>query len=241
MESVPKQSSENSVGNMFDNIAPVYDKLNHILSFGLDFLWRARLAGMVEKNKQIKILDLATGTGDLLISILNKNPNIIEAAGLDISENMLAICREKIAKRNLSEKVKLIRSDATSSGQPENSYDLITMGFGIRNTPDSSQTLSEILRLLKNSGTALILEFSIPSNRFFRFLYMIYLRLWVPFIGRLFSGDKKAYRYLNTSIEGFYNTKDFCSLMQKAGFENVTAIPLAFGIACIYKGTKTSG
>ncbi|MBN2589750.1 MAG: bifunctional demethylmenaquinone methyltransferase/2-methoxy-6-polyprenyl-1,4-benzoquinol methylase UbiE [Sedimentisphaerales bacterium] len=223
---------------MFDRIATVYDKLNHILSFGMDFFWRTRLAGMVEKKKQLKILDLATGTGDLLIAILRKNPNITEAIGLDISENMLAICKKKIAAYNLSQKVKLIRSDADSSGLPDNTYDLITMGFGIRNTPDSPKTLSEIFRLLNKNGTALILEFSIPSNRLIKFLYILYLRIWVPFIGRFVSGDKKAYRYLNTSIEEFHNMKEFSSLMQKTGFKNITATPLAFGIACIYQGSK---
>ena len=238
MESVSRQSPENSVGRMFDRIAPVYDKLNHILSLGLDFFWRARLAGMIEKNKQLKILDLATGTGDLIITILQKNPNITEAIGLDISENMLAICQKKIAKNNLSRKIQLICSDAAASGLPNNTYDFVAMGFGIRNTPDSSKTLSEIFRLLKKNGTALILEFSIPSNKLIRFLYMIYLRYWVPFIGRIISGDKQAYKYLNTSIEGFYNIKEFSSLMQKAGFHNVIATPLAFGVACIYKGSK---
>jgi len=238
MESVSKKTPENSVGRMFDRIAPVYDKLNHILSFGLDFHWRAKLAGMVENNKQVKILDLATGTGDLIIAVLKKNPNISEAVGMDISENMLAICQKKIAKNNLSHKVQLICSDAVSSGQQNNTYDVVTMGFGIRNTPDSSKTLSEIFRLLKKNGTVLILEFSIPSNRLIRFLYLIYLRYWVPFIGRLVSADKQAYRYLNTSIEGFYKINEFSSLMQKTGFQNITAVPLAFGIACIYKGSK---
>ena len=238
MESVSKKSSKNSVGQMFDRIAVVYDKLNHILSFGMDFLWRARLADMVEKEKQLKILDLAVGTGDLLIEVLRKNPNIKEAVGLDISEKMLVICQKKVAKNNLAERVKLICSNADSSGLPDNTYDTVTMGFGIRNTPDPIKTLSEIFRLLKKDGTALILEFSIPSNRMLKFIYMIYLRYWVPFIGRIISGDKQAYRYLNTSIEEFYDMKEFSSLMRKSGFENINAIPLAFGIVCIYKGSK---
>ena len=238
MESVSNQSSENTVCQMFERIANVYDRLNHILSFGMDFYWRARLAGMVEKEKQLKILDLAVGTGDLLIALLKKNPNISNAVGLDISEGMLEICKKKIAKNNLSNRTKLVCSDANSSGLPDNTYDIITMGFGIRNTPDSSKTLSEIIRMLKNNGNALILEFSTPPNKLIKFFYMIYLRLWVPFIGRLISGDKQAYKYLNTSIEDFYNMQEFSSLMQKSGFHNVIATPLAFGIACIYIGSK---
>lgn len=238
MKSVSKHSSDNSVGRMFDRIAANYDRLNHILSFGLDFGWRAKVANMVEKEKPLKLLDLASGTGDLLIALVEKNPNIIEAEGLDISENMLAICQKKIAENNLSHKVKLICSDANSNDLPDNNYDTVTIGFGIRNTPDSSKTLSEIFRLLKKNGTALILEFSIPENRIIKFLYMTYLRFWVPFIGRIISGDKQAYRYLNTSIEKYYNAKEFTSLMRISGFENIIAIPLAFGIVHIYKGSK---
>jgi demethylmenaquinone methyltransferase/2-methoxy-6-polyprenyl-1,4-benzoquinol methylase len=241
MESVSRQPLHNSTGPMFDRIANVYDRLNHILSLGVDSFWRFRLAGMVEKKKQLRILDLATGTGDLLIALLRRNPNINEAVGLDISKKMLEICQKKIAQRNFSGKVKLVCSDADSSGLPDNAYDVVTMGFGIRNTPDSLKTLSEIFRLLKDNGTALILEFSVPSNRILKFFYIIYLRFWVPFIGRIMSGDKHAYRYLNTSIEEFYNMEEFASLMQKSGFENVIATPLSFGIGCIYKGSKIQG
>ncbi|MBN1975703.1 MAG: bifunctional demethylmenaquinone methyltransferase/2-methoxy-6-polyprenyl-1,4-benzoquinol methylase UbiE [Sedimentisphaerales bacterium] len=240
MKSVSRQSSENSVGRMFDRIAPDYDKLNHILSFGMDFYWRAKLAGMADRKKQIKVLDLAAGTGDLLIALLRKNPNIIEAVGLDISDNMLAICRKKIASYNLAGRITTICSDVNSSGLPDNTFDIVAMGFGIRNTPDVLKTLSEIYRLLKQSGSALILEFSMPSNKVIKFFYLFYLRYWVPFIGRIISGDKEAYGYLNSSIEKFCNREEFSSLMREAGFQNVITFPLTFGIVCIYKGSKTN-
>jgi len=240
MNSVSRQSSDNSVGQMFSRIAPVYDKLNHILSFGMDFFWRGRLAGMVDKKKQLQILDLAAGTGDLLIALLRKNPNIIEAVGLDISENMLAVCRKKITRYNLTERVNLICSDVNACGLSDNMFDVVTMGFGIRNTPDSFKTLTEIFRLLKEGGSVLILEFSIPSNWMLRFFYLLYLRFYVPFIGRIISGDKEAYGYLNSSIEKFYNREEFSSLMREAGFQNVITLPLTFGIVCIYKGSKTN-
>ena len=231
-------SSADAVCKMFDSIAPYYVLLNHVLSFGWDFLWRRKLANTVNNDKKLKVLDLATGTGDLLISVLRRNPNITEAVGLDISENMLALCRERIAKRKLTDRVSLVRSDAADSGLPGESFDVVTMGFGIRNTPDAFKTLCEMHRILKHGGTVLILEFSIPSNRIIRKCYLLYLRNFVPMLGRLLSGDKNAYRYLNTSVENFYSRNDFSELMRKAGFNDVSAAPLTFGVVCIYKASK---
>ncbi|MDT8303233.1 MAG: bifunctional demethylmenaquinone methyltransferase/2-methoxy-6-polyprenyl-1,4-benzoquinol methylase UbiE, partial [Sedimentisphaerales bacterium] len=232
-------SSADTVCRMFDRIAPYYVLLNHVLSFGWDFLWRRKLAKAVNSDRKLKVLDLATGTGDLLISLLRRNPNITEAVGLDISENMLAICRDRIAKHKLTDRVNLVRSDAADCGLPDESFDVVTMGFGIRNTPDAFKTLSEIYRLLRQGGTVLILEFSLPSNRIIRKCYLLYLRNFVPLLGRVLSGDKNAYRYLNTSVEKFYSMNDFTSLMRKAGFNDVSAAPLTFGIVCLYKASKT--
>jgi len=223
---------------MFDRIAPVYDILNHLLSFGRDFFWRRRLAGTVDKNGKLRVLDLATGTGDILICLLRRNPNIAEAVGLDISENMLAICRRKIARHKLVDRISLVRADAAACGLAGESFDVVTMGFGIRNTPDAFKTLTEINRLLKQGGTTLILEFSMPANRILRGFYLFYLRSFVPLLGRLLSGDNHTYRYLDTSIEKFHCTDDFCRIMQKAGFSDVNATPLTFGVACLYQGTK---
>lgn len=231
-------SSPDAVCRMFDSIAPYYVLLNHVLSFGLDFLWRRKLASTVNKDKKMKALDLATGTGDLLISLLRRNTNISEAVGLDISEKMLTLCRQRIAKHKLTKRVSLVRSDAADSGLPSESFDVVTMGFGIRNTPDAFKTLCEIHRLLRQGGAALILEFSLPSNRIIRKCYLLYLRNFVPMLGRLLSGDKHAYRYLNTSVENFYSMDDFCYLMRKAGFKDVNVTPLTFGVACIYKASK---
>ena len=230
--------NSNPVGQMFDRIAPAYDRLNHLFSFGRDFSWRRRLAGAVNKNEKLRILDLATGTGDVLISLLSGNSDIAEAVGLDISENMLAVCRRKIARRKLAGRIKLVRADVTANGLPGESFDAVTMGFGIRNTADAFKTLTEIHRLLKEGGTAFILEFSMPANRIIRGFYLFYLRFFVPLLGRLLSGDNHAYRYLDTSIENFHRADDFCRLMQKAGFSNISATPLTFGVACLYQGTK---
>ena len=223
---------------MFDRIAPAYDILNHLLSFGRDLSWRRRLANAVVKNEKLRVLDLATGTGDILICLLRRNPNIAEAVGLDISDNMLALCRRKIARRKLSERIKLVRADVTANGQAGGSFDVVTMGFGIRKTPDAFKTLTEIHRLLKRGGTALILEFSMPANRILRSFYLFYLRFFVPLLGRLLSGDNHAYRYLDKSIESFHRAEDFCRIMQKVGFSDVSAKPLTFGVACLYQGTR---
>ena len=238
MDSVTRQSSQNLTGQMFSRIASVYDRLNHILSFGMDFIWRNKVARLIDYKGELRILDLATGTGDLLIAVLRRNSNITEAVGLDISEEMLEICRRKIAHYNLTEQVNLVCADADSNGLFDESFNVVTIGFGIRNIPDASATLTEIYRLLRPEGTSFILEFSMPDNRLLRFLYLKYLRYCVPLIGRILSGDKNAYKYLNASVEKFYTSENFTSLMRKAGFENIQVVPLTFGIARIYIGLK---
>lgn len=227
-----------SISRMFDSITPTYDILNHILSLGMDFYWRRQLADTIDTKKNIRILDMATGTGDVLISLLHRHPDITKAVGLDISENMLALCRRKITKYHLTDKVTLIKADAAATSLASETFDYVTMGFGIRNTTEVLATLNETHRLLYQGGKVLILEFSMPSNRIIRNCYLFYLRRFVPLVGRLLSGDFNAYRYLNTSIENFYSQENFCRLMQKAGFTNINATPLTFGIACIYQGTK---
>jgi demethylmenaquinone methyltransferase/2-methoxy-6-polyprenyl-1,4-benzoquinol methylase len=238
VEGTPKSVNTNSIGQMFDRIAPAYDILNHLLSFGQDFSWRRRLAETVVKDRKLRVLDLATGTGDVMISLLDRNPNITEAVGLDISEKMLALCLQKIIRRKLSDRIKLIHANMAGNGLNDESFDVVTMGFGIRNTPDAFKTLTEIHRLLKEGGTALILEFSMPANRILKGFYLFYLRFFVPLLGRLLSGDNHAYRYLDTSIENFHRPDDFRRLMQKAGFSDISAKPLTFGVACLYQGTK---
>ncbi len=234
----PPALAVNSVGQLFDRIAPTYNILNHILSLGQDFYWRRKLAECIDKKHKLRVLDLATGTGDLLISLLRRNPNIVEAIGLDISENMLALCRKKITKHNLTKRASLVHADANSCPFADETFDVITMSFGIRNTPDPFKTLGEIRRLLKPGGTVLILEFSMPSNRILRNCYLLYLRRFVPLLGRIISGDDHAYKYLNTSIENFVNVKNFRYLMLKADFSNVRATPLTLGVIGLYLGYK---
>ncbi len=230
--------AEPSVGRMFDRIAPTYDLLNHLLSLGRDFSWRRKAVRQLDPSRDLKVLDLATGTGDMLITLFRERPNITEAAGLDISENMLATCRGKLRKRGLIDRARLLCADASKMPFSDGTFDAATMAFGIRNTADAAATLREIHRVLNSGGTALILEFSLPACPVMRWFYLRYLRLAVPFVGALVSGDRHAYQYLNESIEGFQQPAEFCRLMQEAGFHDISVIPLTHGVASIYKGTK---
>lgn len=231
-------SSENAVGKMFDRIAPRYALLNHILSFGLDFSWRRSLAKVLDENRPLELLDLATGSGDLLISILRRRGNISKAVGLDISEKMLYVCRRNLEKAKLGERATLIQADAARTGLADNSFDVVTMAFGIRNVADPGETLAEIFRVLRPGGKALILEFSLPSNRLIRGIYLVYLRHIVPFIGRLISRDKTAYRYLNTTIESFHRNCDIPELMTKCGFADIATKRLTLGTVSLCSGVK---
>ena len=245
---MPLQTSEScktfghevDICRMFDRIAPRYDLLNHLLSFGQDFFWRRKAAKYLNssRNGKLEILDLATGTGDLLISLFRKNRNITKAVGLDISENMLAICREKINSHKLTEQISLVQADAAGIPLPENSFDAVTIAFGIRNTADTFETLKEMHRILRPGGISLILEFSLPANRILRKCYLFYLRRFVPLLGRVVSGDDYAYSHFGKTVENFYSADDFRALMKEAGFLNVQASQLTFGVVCIYRGYK---
>jgi len=225
---------------MFDRIAPRYDLLNHLLSFGQDFFWRRKVAKYLNssRNGKLEILDLATGTGDLLISLFRENRNIAKAVGLDISENMLAICREKINSHKLTEHISLMQADVARIPFTENSFDVVTIAFGIRNTADASETLKEMHRILRPGGISLIMEFSLPQVRIIRGCYLLYLRCLLAIIGCVVSGDNYAYRYFGKTVENFYSADDFCALMKEAGFQNVLANQLTAGVVCIYRGYK---
>ena len=230
--------AELCMGRMFDRIAPTYDLLNRLLSFGRDVVWRRRAARCLGDRGPIRVLDLATGTADLPIALLQECPRISDVVGVDCSEEMLRVGREKIGRRGLSDRVRLVRGDATNTPFSDASFDAVTMAFGIRNTPDAKATLDEIHRLLGPAGTAVVLEFSLPANPVMRWGYLAYLRFVIPVIGALVSRDRGAYRYLNQSIEAFHGPAAFWAMMEQAGFRDVSAAPLTGGVASIYKGSK---
>jgi demethylmenaquinone methyltransferase / 2-methoxy-6-polyprenyl-1,4-benzoquinol methylase len=227
-----------SMGRMFDRIAPTYDVLNHLLSFGRDFSWRRRTADRIPKTRPIRVADLATGTADMLIAALQGHPNITEAVGLDVAGQMLEIGKQKVQRSGFSDRVRFVQGDLTQTPFEAESFDVVTMAFGIRNTPDPAATLREVHRILKPGGQALILEFSLPACPVMRRAHLIYLRLVVPLVGAVLSGDRQAYRYLNRSIEAFHKPDAFRSLMEQESFTQTAAIPLTGGIASIYEGLR---
>lgn len=223
---------------MFDRIAHRYDLLNRLLSLGQDVVWRNRVARHLPEKSGQQVLDLATGTADQLISLFRKSKRVGGGIGIDMAENMLALGRSKLQKRGLDAFLKLQIGDAAAIPFPENTFDAVTISFGIRNVNDVLQALQEMRRVLQPGGRALILEFSLPQNRFLRRIYLFYFRHILPRIGGLISGDRYAYRYLNETVETFPYGKDFCDLLWKVGFDAVKMTPLSFGIATIYQGDK---
>ncbi|RMF60071.1 MAG: bifunctional demethylmenaquinone methyltransferase/2-methoxy-6-polyprenyl-1,4-benzoquinol methylase UbiE [Calditrichaeota bacterium] len=227
-----------AVWRMFDRIAHRYDLLNRLLSFRQDVVWRKRVVNFLPERNQLHVLDLATGTGDLLIALQENSTRVASGVGIDLAEKMLEIGREKLRKKSLDERLTLQKGDAMAIPFPENTFDVVTIAFGIRNVEDVEKSLKEMYRVLKNKGRVLILEFSLPENRIFRAIYLFYFRNILPRIGGWISGDSTAYRYLNRTVETFPYGKEFCRLLQSAGFKEVSFTPLTFGIATIYQGDK---
>lgn len=226
---------------MFDRIAFRYDLLNRLLSFRRDVAWRKRLGRCLPSGTNLRVLDLATGTADVLIALHSgsgKTGKVGNGVGLDMSMNMLTLAKKKVEQRRLGDRLAMLRGDASAIAVKDNVFDAATMAFGIRNVVDVSKALREIHRVLKPEGRGLILEFSLPRSRLFRTLYLFYFRHVLPRVGALISGDRQAYRYLNQSVETFPQGEDFRELMTQAGFTNVQAFPLSLGIATLYQGDK---
>jgi demethylmenaquinone methyltransferase/2-methoxy-6-polyprenyl-1,4-benzoquinol methylase len=234
-KSVP---SRKEVWKMFDRIAHRYDLLNRLLSAGQDVVWRKKVGKFLPQKQKLHVLDVATGTADLLIYMRETNPAVASGVGIDMAEQMLAIGREKLAKKGLDQQFTLRTGNAEAIPFSDNQFDAATISFGIRNVTDVPKALREMHRVLKPGGRALILEFSLPNNNLLRTLYLFYFRNILPKIGGLISGDFYAYKYLNNTVETFPYGKDFCKLMEDAGFNNVRMTPLTFGIATIYYGDK---
>ncbi|HMP74852.1 MAG TPA: bifunctional demethylmenaquinone methyltransferase/2-methoxy-6-polyprenyl-1,4-benzoquinol methylase UbiE [Kiritimatiellia bacterium] len=232
----PAEPSRHEVWRMFDRIAPRYDLLNRVLSGGRDVAWRRRMAKLLPNREGLRLLDVATGTADQILMLMDVAPRVTEATGVDMAEKMLEKGREKVRARGMEKQIHLKTGDAVAIPEPDAAYDVCTISFGIRNVVDVVQGLREMRRVLRPDGRAMVLEFSQPEARWFRGLYFFYLRHVLPVLGGWFSGDREAYRYLNVTIETFPSGAAFCALMQQAGFVNVRAVPLTLGIASIYVG-----
>lgn len=214
---------------LFDRIATTYDRVNRVLSFGVDSLWRKQVVRRLPRGA---ILDLACGTGELALAIAEKEG--VQVTGLDLSEGMLEVARRRTDGHGIT----LIHGDAQQLPLPEASFDATTIAFGIRNVPDVPAALAEMHRVLRPGGQALILEFSLPTNRLVRALHCFYLRHILPRVGGWISGDREAYRYLNTTIESFPYGEDFLALVRGAGFSECRATPLTLGIATLYEARR---
>ena len=224
------------VATMFNNISKNYDGLNRVISFGIDVSWRKKVVKIVSNNNPQSILDIATGTGDLALMMSKLNPKKI--VGLDISEGMLSVGKQKIAKAQLSDTIEMIVGDSEDMPFKDDTFDAITVSFGVRNFANLDRGLTEIRRVLKPSGSLVILETSNPTKFPFKQGYKMYTSFILPLIGKLLSKDKIAYSYLSESANYFPFGKNFDNILKKNGFINTEYIPLTFGVATIYIASK---
>jgi demethylmenaquinone methyltransferase/2-methoxy-6-polyprenyl-1,4-benzoquinol methylase len=230
-------SKKEQVADMFNNISKTYDFLNHFMSLGIDIIWRKKAINELKKDKPQLILDVATGTGDFAFEALSilKPEKII---GVDISQGMLNIAKQKIAKRNLSALFELKLGDSEKLPFNADEFDAVTVAYGVRNFENLETGLANIYRVLKPGGKAVVLEFSKPRVFPVKQLYKFYFNYITPGIGKLFSKDARAYTYLPESVAAFPDGAAFTGLMDKAGFKSTKSRPLAFGICSIYTGVK---
>ncbi|MGN6178389.1 MAG: bifunctional demethylmenaquinone methyltransferase/2-methoxy-6-polyprenyl-1,4-benzoquinol methylase UbiE [Mucilaginibacter sp.] len=230
-------AKKEQVADMFNNISKTYDFLNHFLSLGIDIIWRKKAINELKADKPKRILDVATGTGDFAFEALSiLQPEMI--IGVDISQGMLDIANQKIAKRGTQNRFEVKLGDSEKLPFGANEFDAVTVAYGVRNFEDLQKGLNDIYRVLKPGGKAVVLEFSKPKAFPVKQLYNFYFNYITPGIGKLFSKDARAYTYLPESVAAFPDGKAFTELMQKAGFSNTKCRPLAFGICSIYTGVK---
>lgn len=225
------------IASLFDRISPKYDALNHLLSFNIDKVWRRKTAKTVAQFSPKTILDLATGTADLAIAVAKYNPQA-HIIGTDISEKMLEIGDAKIKKQKLENQIELHYGDAAKLPFEDNTFDVVTVAFGVRNFEDLDKGLSEICRVLKPNGQAVILEFSMPERFPVKQLYRLYFKHFLPKIGKTVSKDANAYDYLPASVERFLKPKAFLTLLEQHGLTDALAQPLTFGIVTLYTTHK---
>jgi len=230
------QGKKEQVTQMFDAIAGEYDNLNRVISLGIDQRWRKRLVKMVGVKNPASILDIATGTGDLAIALSQTGAK--EIIGLDIAAAMLQIGKEKVERRSLDQVITMMVGDSEHLPFENDRFDAITVAFGVRNFEDLDRGLSEIHRVLKPGGTFAVLETAVPTRTPFKQGYFLYTRYLLPFIGRIFSSDRRAYAYLSESAAAFPHGEDFNNILRKNGFIDVVDKPQSLGVSSIYIASK---
>ncbi len=224
---------------MFDGIAPDYDRLNHLMSLGTDRSWRRRaLREIVTPGAPQQILDLACGTGDFSLAIAKKMHPDSRITGLDLSEGMLAVMREKVARAGLQDRISCEQGDSEAMRFADGVFDVVTIAFGIRNFEHREAALREILRVLRPGGRLVILELSVPEGKLLRWCYNLYFMHIVPWIGGRISGDKAAYKYLPASVQRFPGRREWTATMERCGFAQVRHRAFTFGLCRMYSGEK---
>ena len=231
-----KSPKKNQVEKMFDSISFEYDLFNAIMTFNSHKRWKKNILNIAKKLKPKNALDIATGTADIAINL--GSISNCEVIGVDISEQMLNVGREKITKMRLTKSVRLESGDAENLHFKDNYFDLVTIGFGVRNFQDLEKGLSESLRVLKAKGTLIVLETSVPENRIMKLFYSIFTRTYIPIMAMIFSKDKSAYNYLLNSAELFPSGTKFKDILKSVGFSQVKIKPKLFGSSTIYIATK---
>ena len=231
-----KSPKKSQVEKMFDSISSEYDLLNGIMTFNSHKKWKKNILNIAKKLKPKNALDIATGTADIAINLGSIYD--CKVVGVDISEQMLSIGRKKITKMKLDEAIRLETGDAENLNFKDNYFDLVTIGFGVRNFQDLEKGLSECFRVLNEKGTLIILETSVPENRIMKLFYSIFTRTYIPIMARIFSKDKSAYNYLLNSAELFPSGTKFSNILKSVGFADVLIKPKLFGSSTIYISTK---
>jgi len=226
-----------SIRKLFDTIAPNYDFLNHLLSLRRDFYWR-KMAVRELKGVGGWILDIATGTGDVAIEIIQQNGYQKKVFGLDFSEPMIKRARQKILRKGFFQSIALSRGDAIDLPFRENTFSASIIAFGLRNIPNKEQALSEMIRVIKRGGKVIVLEFTFPRDELMRRLYPFYFKKLLPWLGGLISGDRGAYAYLPESVTQFPHAEDYEEMLKRSGLEEIRSRRLTFGIASIISGIK---
>lgn len=224
------------VTQMFDTISKEYDGLNRVISFGIDIQWRKKVVKIVSNTQPKNVLDIATGTGDLAINLVETKASRI--VGLDISSGMLEIGRKKVTAKKLDSTIEMVLGDSEKIPFEDNSFDAITVAFGVRNFENLEKGLTEILRVLKPGGTFVVLETSVPTKTPFKQGYNLYTNKVMPLIGRMFSKDKVAYKYLSDSAASFPYGEAFNNILHKIGFIDIENKPQTMGVASIYIAKK---